>query len=162
MSIYYEINEDDYKNLIKDLSVIGVSQIIGKFSAQGTFSLEENYLEFEGDFNSQNYETCKNYLNGCRFYWQLYGNPLRQKISIPEIMEDLASRTDLELNERHNLYEKKYRRRIEININVNKEYPNITIELITPTLIIYDLKGLSFSNLIKKGRKEVRNGRIEL
>jgi hypothetical protein len=160
MSNYYEINEVDYRNLIKDLSLFGVSQVVGEYSALGMFSLEEDYLEFEGKFNSEDYVEFKRNLNEDRFYWQMHKNVLRQKNSISEVMMDIAERADLELNKKHNLDEKRYRRKIEITLNVKKDHPNISIELITPTLIIYDLKGLSFSNLIEKKSKEIKNARV--
>ena len=150
MNNNYEINNNDYKNLVKDLKSIGVSQVNTIYSAISFFALENDYLEFTGKFKYESYQDFRDDLDSRTFCWHLHGHSTKEKYSISEIMMDIACRVDFCLDDKYNLSEKKYRRWIEISLNVNEESPNLSIELSTPNLIIYDIKGLSFNNLNKK------------
>jgi hypothetical protein len=88
----------------------------------------------------------------------LLNNPLRKKVSIDDVMEDLVNRSNLVLNEKHNLDEKNYERNLEIVIDVKNINLEVFVHLITPFVTISDVAKLNLLDLIEK--KGVENESI--
>ena len=158
MNKYYELNKEDYKNLVKDLLLIGISQINSEYSVSGKSNLTEDFIEYDRSFDERVNQCYLFNLSEKRFFWQLYTDNFPQKRSIREILLDIVNRTNLLLNERHNLDEKKYTRIFSIFLSVDDEYLNVSVCLTTPTSLIFDIEGLNLSRLNQKVRKEIANG----
>lgn len=154
MSNFYELNMDDFNSLVKDLSKAGFSRALAGYHVCDKSIVKMDYVEYDRNPKMACDGNLMNYLFVDLFFWQLFNDPLRKKVSINEVMKDLVNRSNLLLNEKHNLDKKKYDRNIEIVIDLKKNDLDVSVHLITPISTICDVAKLNLgdlSNQIKKG-----------
>lgn len=160
MNNFYELNESDFKNLVEILSGAGIVRALAGYRVYNKSKLKMSYIEYDRDPEVVFIKKYKGYLYADIFYWQLLNNPLRKKVSIDDVMEDLVNRSNLVLNEKHNLDEKNYERNLEIVIDVKNINLEVFVHLITPFVTISDVAKLNLLDLIEK--KGVENESIWL
>ncbi len=160
MNNFYELNESDFKNLVEILSGAGIVRALAGYRVYNKSKLKMSYIEYDRDPEVVFIKKYKGYLYADMFYWQLLNNPLRKKVSIKEVMADLVSRSNVVLNKKHNLNEKKYEQNVEIVIDIKKSDLEVSVDLITPFSTIYGVAKLNLFDLSEKNKKELENESI--
>ncbi len=160
MNNFYDLNENDFKNLVKDLSEAGFARALAGYHVYEKSIVKMEYVEYDVNFQMTLTKSPMSYLSENMFYWQLHNNPLRKKVSIKEVMADLVSRSNVVLNKKHNLNEKKYEQNVEIVIDIKKSDLEVSVDLITPFSTIYGVAKLNLFDLSEKNKKELENESI--
>ena len=160
MSNFYELNMDDFKHLVKDLSKAGFSKALAGYKVIDRSIVKMDYIEYDRNPKIACGGNLMSYLIENLFYWQLHNDPLRKEVSIKEVMKDLVYRSNLLLNEKHNLDKKKYDRNLEIVIDLEKSDLEVSVHLITPVSTIYDVAKLNLFDLSNQNKKELENESI--
>jgi hypothetical protein len=160
MSNFYELNMDDFKHLVKDLSKAGFSKALAGYKVIDRSIVKMDYIEYDRNPQIACSENLISYLFVNICYWQLHNDPVRKEVSINEVMKDIVNRSNLVLNAKHNLDKKNYDRNIEIEIDLKKSDLEISVHLITPVSTIYDVAKLNLFDLSNQNKKELENESI--
>lgn len=160
MSNFYELNMDDFNGLVRDLSKAGFSRALAGYRVCDKSIVKMDYVEYDRNPKIACGGNLMSYLFVDLFYWQLVNDPLRKKVSIKEVMKDLVNRSNLLLNEKHNLDRKNYDRNIEIVLDLEKKDLQVSVHLITPVSTIYDVAKLNLTDLSNQIKKELENESI--
>jgi hypothetical protein len=160
MNNFYDLNENDFNNLVKNLSEDGFARALAGYHVYEKSIIKMEYVEYEANFLMTLTKSYMTYLSENMFYWQLHNNPLRKRVSIKDVMADLVSRSAIVLNKKHNLNEKKYELNVEIAIDIKKFYLEVSVDLITPISTIYEVAKLNLFDLIEQNKKELENESI--
>ena len=154
MSNFYELSMNDFKNLAKDLSKAGFSRALAGYKVYEKSVVKMDYVEYDRNPKMACGGNLMNYLFVDMFYWQLFNNPARKKVSIKEVMKDLVNRSNLLLNEKHNFDKKNYDQNIEIVIDFMSSNIEVSVDLLTPVSTIYEVAKINLSDLCEyKGAK---------